>query len=335
MSTASIGPDREGGGPSGPTLTVTLEGQVLRTVALGEQVITIGRLPDNVLVLTDPRVSRKHAELRLDPGGLVVTDLASASGTFHGTKPLLPNRPVVVPSGEPIRIGPYILTWKPASYRIEIGGREEFQSVAAVPMPVGPIAEPTIPAIEARPTQRAVLALGPQSRYLYDLPAIFQEATQNHNGGPPDLRDSEAKARPSFLSRMLLIYETIWEPLEQRQDHIGMYYDPRTSPSEFLPFLARWLQLSIDRHWPEPRRRRLLRDAMDLYLWRGTPYGLTRMIEVCTGLTPTVTEDKAQPHTFNIKIRIPSGAEVRRDFVQHLVDVHKPAHVGYTLEFLG
>jgi hypothetical protein len=59
------------------------------------------------------------------------------------------------------------------------------------------------------------------------------------------------------------------------------------------------------------------------------------MIEVCTGLTPTVTEDPARPHTFAISVRIPAGSEVRKDFVQHLVEAHKPAHVGYTLEFLG
>ena len=334
MSTESIDLERgDFGSSSGPILTVTLEGQVVRTIVLGEQVITVGRLPDNVLVLADPRVSRRHAELRLEPGGLLVTDLASASGTFLGATPLLPNRPAMVASGDPIHIGPYLLTWRAASFRIEIPGREEFQPVAAPAPPPGPMVEIAVPAIEARPVFPIPRALGPESRYLYDLPAIFQDnhAGTNGNGSGP-LR--EGPPPPSFLARMLLIYESIWEPLEQRQDHVGMYYDPRTCPAGFLPFLANWLQLSIDRHWPEPRRRRLLRDAMDLYRWRGTPFGLSRMIEVCTGLSPMVTEDRDKPYTFTIKVRIPPGSDVRKDFVQHLVETHKPAHVGYTLEFI-
>jgi phage tail-like protein len=334
MSIASIDLDSGGGsGPGGPLLTVVLEGQVVRTLALTEQeTVTVGRLPDNMLVLSDPRVSRRHAELRLEASGLLVTDLASASGTFVGNQPLLPNRPVVVTSGDQIRIGPYSLSWRAPAYRIELPGREEFQPIAEAPRPVEPIRDQDIPPIDERPTFTVQSALGPDSRYLTQLPAIFQDpdGVSNGNGSvaPPN-------RGPSFLSRMLLIYETLWEPLEQRQDHIGMYYDPRTCPAQLLPFLSSWLQLSLDRHWPEPRRRRLLRDAMDLYRWRGTSFGLARMIEVCTGITPTVTEDPNRPYTFLIKVRIPQGSDVRRDFVQHLVEAHKPAHVGYTLEFLG
>ena len=82
---------------------------------------------------------------------------------------------------------------------------------------------------------------------------------------------------------MLLIFEAIWEPLEQRQEHIAMYFSPSTSPARMLAWIAEWLNLELDPHWPERRRRELLREAMQLYWWRGTRYGLTRMLEVCTG----------------------------------------------------
>jgi phage tail-like protein len=131
---------------------------------------------------------------------------------------------------------------------------------------------------------------------------------------------------------MLLIYESVWEPLERRQDHLALYFDPRTCPAELLPWLARWLELQLDPHWPESRRRALVAEAMELYRWRGTAYGMTRMLEVCTGLTPSITEDPAQPHTFRIALRIPAGHDVRREVVEELVRAHKPAHVGYVLE---
>jgi len=319
--------------PGSPLLTISLQGQVVRTIALGDQVLTIGRLPDNGVVLPDQSVSRRHAEIRLDPSGLVVTDLGSAGGTFVGTEALLPSRPVVVAAGDPIRIGPFVLSWAPAAIRIEIPGRA--LPVVAPPddwTPPPRISESNVVPIEARPRFTSANALGPVSRYLYDMPAIFQDPGASTNGsGPPDM-SADGKKAP-FLGRMLLIFESLWEPLEQRQNAIAMYYDPRTCPAEFLSWLASWLQLSIDRHWPEPRRRRLLREAMDLYRWRGTSYGLSRMIEVCTGITPTITEDPARPYTFQIRVRIPPGSDVRREFIEYLVKAHKPAHVGYALEF--
>jgi hypothetical protein len=59
------------------------------------------------------------------------------------------------------------------------------------------------------------------------------------------------------------------------------------------------------------------------------------MIEVCTGITPDISENPARPHTFQIRVAIPSNSDVRRDFIEYLVAAHKPAHVGYTLEFAG
>jgi ABC-type multidrug transport system ATPase subunit/pSer/pThr/pTyr-binding forkhead associated (FHA) protein len=44
---------------------------------------TIGRAPDNTIVLDDLLVSRHHAELRRTDSGLRVVDLGSGNGTFH------------------------------------------------------------------------------------------------------------------------------------------------------------------------------------------------------------------------------------------------------------
>jgi phage tail-like protein len=315
--------------PGGPTLTISLGGQVIRTMTLGDRPLSVGRLPDNAVVLPDSTVSRRHAELRYEPSGLMVTDLGSAGGTFVGTEALLPSRPVVVAAGDPIRIGPFVLSWAPATIRIEIQAKATpvVQEWTPPPRP----SEAHIVPIEARARFSASTALGPASRYLEYLPAIFQDGGRSvNNRAPADLSNGNGA---SFLGRMLLIYQSLWEPLEQRQDQVAMYYDPRTCPAEFLSWLASWLQLSIDRHWPEPRRRRLLREAMDLYRWRGTAYGLARMIEVCTGIVPTITENPARPHTFHIKVGLPPDGEIRRDFVEYLIVTHKPAHVGYTLEF--
>jgi predicted component of type VI protein secretion system len=48
---------------------------------LTEQVITIGRAPDNMIVIDNPSVSGRHAELRLVSETYHVKDLGSTNGT--------------------------------------------------------------------------------------------------------------------------------------------------------------------------------------------------------------------------------------------------------------
>jgi phage tail-like protein len=164
----------------------------------------------------------------------------------------------------------------------------------------------------ARPTAIAPLPCRTASAYLNDLPAIYQDG--------------------DFLGRFLLIFESIWEPLEQRQDHMALYFDPRTCPAGFLPWLGSWLEFSVNPHWPEARLRYLLGEAMDLYRWRGTRYGLTRLIEICTGLTPVITEPPETPFVFHVELRLPPDTTVSRELVEQLVQAHKPAHAGYVLD---
>jgi hypothetical protein len=55
------------------------------------------------------------------------------------------------------------------------------------------------------------------------------------------------------------------------------------------------------------------------------------MIEVCTGLTPIITEQKNAPYVFEIAVAIPPGSGVQRELIEELIATHKPAHVGYVL----
>ncbi len=52
-----------------------------RRVPVGEDPVTIGRLPDCDVVLSDPNVSRRHAEVRRRGNDFVVIDLSSTNGT--------------------------------------------------------------------------------------------------------------------------------------------------------------------------------------------------------------------------------------------------------------
>jgi phage tail-like protein len=310
--------------------------------------LTIGRNPDNGLVLNVSTVSRAHAELDVRADGVFVTDVGSSGGTFVGDTRLLPQQPRQVAPGEEIRIGPYILIYlaDPATQGdqdpddmglVTISGEVVPPPVlddSAPPTVEQPVVlpdalltdsiipivtqtpaepEPVITRLATRQSQRHFArGQGLDSLYLRYLPGIFQES--------------------DFLGRYLKIFETIWEPQEWRIDHVSMYFDPHTCPPELLEWLASWLDLAVNNHWPEARRRRLLAEATDLYRWRGTRYGMTRMIEVCTGLTPDISDSIATPFVFRVQLHIPAESDVDAALIEDLVRFHKPAHAGYVIE---
>jgi len=77
-------------------------GQASPIVALGARPVTVGAHGSCDLVLTDPQVSRKHAELAITPDGIRVKDLGSTNGTwFQGTR----IGEIVVPGGATIQFG--------------------------------------------------------------------------------------------------------------------------------------------------------------------------------------------------------------------------------------
>ena len=65
----------------GRAIVVIHEDGAERTVTLSSDSVTIGRLADCDVVLTDKGASRKHAQLRLRDGSWTITDLGSTNGT--------------------------------------------------------------------------------------------------------------------------------------------------------------------------------------------------------------------------------------------------------------
>ena len=52
-----------------------------RRVEIGENALVVGRMPECDVALSDPNVSRRHAEVRRQGTGFVVVDLGSTNGT--------------------------------------------------------------------------------------------------------------------------------------------------------------------------------------------------------------------------------------------------------------
>jgi ABC-type multidrug transport system ATPase subunit/pSer/pThr/pTyr-binding forkhead associated (FHA) protein len=90
---------------SGAAQDITPE---IRPIPLGAPVITIGRLPDNMVVLSHPQVSGRHARLEQVQGGYRIVDLNSTNHVYVNAQRV---REQLLKPGDEIRIGAYKLIY--------------------------------------------------------------------------------------------------------------------------------------------------------------------------------------------------------------------------------
>ena len=145
--------------------------------------------------------------------------------------------------------------------------------------------------------------------YFQYLPAYFQD---------------------DFSLRFLALFESILMPIEWHIDHFDLYLDPGTAPGSFLPWLMEWFDLHFDDVWEEEQKRAFLQEAHFIFASRGTRLALSRVLEIFTGVTPEIDDqrDDLPPFTFSVVIplRVDEG---KRPFVEQLIETHKPAHTQY------
>src|SRR6266705_597050 len=77
-------------------------------IPLGAPVITIGRLPENMVVLSHPQVSGRHARLEQVQGGYRIIDVGSTNYVYVNAQRVTNQ---VLRPGDEIRIGPYKFTY--------------------------------------------------------------------------------------------------------------------------------------------------------------------------------------------------------------------------------
>jgi len=343
--------------PDPGRLVIQFNGQIVQTVSLDIAALTIGRSPDNGLVLRDHTVSSYHAQLRVAEDSAILIDRGSRNGTVVDGVGLAPDQPSTLVDGSAIGIGPYVLIYRaprpprPAAPSMTTDARRTHVPDEGAPEAIAPPAPPAPP---GRPTYAPPPLRGAASSYLRYLPVIFQDpprlrpgrdeaarggaAPAGHDGhdgrGPHGRYPDKAIPDTPFLHRYLLILESIWEPLEQRQDHIAMYFDPCACPRSFRPWLASLFGIALPAAWPEERMRTVVKAAMEIYGWRGTRYGLELLIRACTDpdMGVVITEDAREPFVFRIMVTPPPACDVDRTLIESLIQANKPAHAGYILE---
>jgi phage tail-like protein len=113
----------------------------------------------------------------------------------------------------------------------------------------------------------------------------------------------EEPVSADFTDRFLGLFDTTLRSVEKTLDQQARYFDPLSTPAErdrktgadFLSWLASWIGLILDRHWPEVKRRQFLKQASRLYDLRGTRGGLWRELVLFLGLDEKGCGDGEQP----------------------------------------
>lgn len=69
-----------------PKLLLKFNAAVIKEIAMEKGSISIGRKPDNDIVIDNPAISGHHCKLTMEGGGYYVEDLESTNGTFVNEK---------------------------------------------------------------------------------------------------------------------------------------------------------------------------------------------------------------------------------------------------------
>jgi phage tail-like protein len=190
------------------------------------------------------------------------------------------------------------------------------------------------------------------STYLEYLPGIYQQDVD----------------KGAFIGRYLKIFEKFLsgiddeaaagvsiEGMEQVVARLHEFFDPTSSPTGFLSWLASWMALVLSEDWEESKKRRLIRRILSLYRIRGTKKGLEEYINIYLpgvrvditevvepfqiGEASTIAKDTflggGPPHFFLVTIILPEPnlalKSVREKAVRAIIDLEKPAHTYYSL----
>ncbi|CAG0933308.1 hypothetical protein TFLX_02988 [Thermoflexales bacterium] len=191
------------------------------------------------------------------------------------------------------------------------------------------------PQVQAETT---TVEVTPKGHLLKYLPALYTEQDE-------------------LMGRFVMLFESFWQPIEDRIDNIHYYLDPKLAPPDLLPWLATWVDLVLDEKWPEEKRRKLLSAMVPLYRQRGTRRGLQQYLEIYTGQQAHIVEHRAHnfqlgkitrlgpsaalgkrnvSHTFSVMLTLPPVASAeehkeRQRKVEAIIESEKPAHTAYTL----
>jgi phage tail-like protein len=151
------------------------------------------------------------------------------------------------------------------------------------------------------------------SRLLQYLPAVY--------GDDP------------FIGRFLLIFESLFAPLEWIVDNFDFYLDPKVAPPEWLQWFGHWADILVPGAIPVERQRAIALELGPLFLSRGTRKSLSRHLELAFGVKPIIEEPDDPPATFTVTLALgkDGDTDTNRDIARRIIEAQRPVHANYEL----
>ena len=98
-------------------LTLKYEASVIKEIPLRKPQLSVGRAPDNDVVIDNLAVSGHHAKLLVEEGRFLVEDLSSMNGTFLNNQRI---RRSPLKDGDEILIGKHCLVFQDEGHSMPI-----------------------------------------------------------------------------------------------------------------------------------------------------------------------------------------------------------------------
>ena len=200
-----------------------------------------------------------------------------------------------------------------------------------------------------------------ESKYLWYLPSIYQA-----NGDTPTFLGQFLKAFEKILSGIddgvkVNINGQDVKGIEEILDNIHDKFDPDLTDTDFLPWLAGWVALSLKKResWSDARKRELITKILPLYQKRGTKEGLKEYLKIYLGEEVQEVRIIDELNPFQIGVNSTVGVDTiidglplyyfiveisfsttdlkkRRELensIREIIDIEKPAHTCYQIKY--
>ena len=331
---------------SGPDI----QQDTIECIVSATDIFTIGRLDDNDLTLKQNKISRNHAQIRLEGNDVVIVDLDSGNGTHIGTQRLEPNTPHKLKASDSIILGPFSLVIT----KIEDVKKAKKPKTAAPPKET-----PKTPKQEQKPKTQRKQTQKPSDQTLTDADSPKTErsavpiqppppptpVSSNGHGDLKPLRGVPVDVSNwleylpalyhdnKFIARLLLIFEAGFVPYEWIIDHFDLYLDPKMAPSEFLQWFGTWVDILVPANIPEERQHAIAQELGTLFKARGTRHSLSRHLELIFGKAPEITEPPNEFATFVVRLSIGKDQDtpINREIAESIIEAQRPIHTRYRL----
>lgn len=110
-----------------------------------------------------------------------------------------------------------------------------------------------------------------------------------------------------FLTRFLALFDRGFAEIDDELAEMTRLLDPVGVPSDYLPWLGRWVGTPTDEAWPERVRRGVVARAPELFRTRGTPDGLLSLLDLYLG------DEDGSEDEFRAEVGATGDARIRQD----------------------